>query len=118
MNNFPCFQKENESHLCQENGRNGNNKVLWIISAASSTKTTVTYVKNIGETLIEIAKCYEKLPLLLEQKQKSMMSRKWTKDGLKEQSVPINSPAFRMKTKVFFVNKIPEKSTEKANSYE
>ena len=57
MNSFPCFQKENKSHLCQENGRNlaGNNKVLWIISPASRTKTKVIYVKNIGETWIEIA---------------------------------------------------------------
>ena len=39
------------------------------------------------ETWIEIAKCYEKLPLLKERKQKSFMSRKKQKHGLKWQSV-------------------------------
>ena len=58
MNDFPCFQNEKKSHLCQENGRNmdWNSKVLWIISCALRTKKKVIYFKKMEETWIEKAK--------------------------------------------------------------
>ena len=89
MINFPCFQREEKSHLCQENCRNTawNSKVWQITSPASRRKTKAIYVKKMWETWIEIARCYEKLPLLKERKQKSFMSRKKQKHGLKWQSV-------------------------------
>ena len=83
MNSFPCFQSENKSLLCDENGRNldTNSNVSRIISSASRIKTKYMYVKKIEEksdsrnnflcfengnsshyrqeTWIEIAKCYE-----------------------------------------------------------
>ena len=89
MNSDTFFHNKNKSHLYQEDGRNKNwnSKVWWITSSASSTKTKVIDVKKMWETWIEIAKCYEKLPLLKERKQKSFMSRKKQKHGLKWQSV-------------------------------
>ena len=58
MNDFPCFQNEKKSHLCQENGRNmdWNSKVLWIISCPLRTKKKVIYFKKMEETWIEKAK--------------------------------------------------------------
>ena len=58
MNDFPCFQNENNSLLCQENGRNmdWNSKVSWIISCALRTKKKLIYFKKMEETWIEKAK--------------------------------------------------------------
>ena len=58
MNDFPCFQNENNSLLCQENGRNmdWNSKVLWIISCALKTKKKVIYFNKMEETWIVKAK--------------------------------------------------------------
>ena len=101
MNSDTCLHNKNKSHLYQEDDRNKkwNSKVWWITSSASSTKTKVIYVKKMWETWIEIAKCYEKLPLLKERKQKSFMSRKKQKHGLKWQSVINNFFYFQNENK-------------------
>ena len=101
MNGDTFFHNKNKSHLYQEDGRNKNwnSKVWWITSSASSTKAKVIYVKKMWETWIEIAKCYEKLPLLKERKQKSFMSRKKQKHGLKWQSVINNFFYFQNENK-------------------
>ena len=89
MINFPCFQREEKSHLCQENCKNTawNSKVWQITSPASRRKTKAIYVKKMGETWFEIANIYAWLPLLPQQKQKSFMPREKQKYRLKWQSV-------------------------------
>ena len=101
MKIFLCFQNDNKSHLCQGNCRNMDwiGKVLWITSPTSITKTKVTFVKKIAETLIEIANCYEELPLLPERKKKLFMWRKQQKDGLIQQSVMNNFSCFQNENK-------------------
>ena len=101
MNDFPCFQNENRSHLCQENGgkTDWNSKWCWITFSASRTKTKVIDVKKITKTWIEMAKCYDKLLLLPEGREKSFMSRKLQKHSLKKQSVTNNFSCFQNKNK-------------------
>ena len=101
MINFPCFQKEEKSHLCQENCRNiaWNSKVWRITSPSSRTKTKAIYVKKMGETWFKRANIYAWLPLLPQQKQKSFMSRKKQKHRLKWQSVINNFFYFKNENK-------------------
>ena len=128
------------SYLCQENSRNinWNRKVRWITSPFSRTKRKVIYVKEIAETWIEIARCYENLPLLPNDNkshlcQGNRQKMDWNSKGFWITSVvPITtkkrylyqensrnmdenskllwrtSPASRTKTKVTYVKKIAE----------
>ena len=150
MINFPSFQKEEKSHWWQENCRNiaWNSKGWRITSPASRTTTKAIYVKKMGKTWFEIANIYAWLPLLLQQKQKSFMSREKQKNGLKWQSVinnffyfknenkndlfqengenmewnnkvwRITSPSSRTKTNVIYVKKMTDTWIELAKCYQ
>ena len=101
MINFPSFQKNEKSHLCQENCRNiAWNSTVWrITSPASRTTTKAIYVKKSGETWFGIANIYAWRPFLPQQKQKSFMSIEKQKHGLKWQSVINNFFYFQNENK-------------------
>ena len=120
MKTFLCFQNDNKSHLCQGNCRNmdWNGKVLWITSLTSITKTKVTFVKKIAETLIEIANCYEELPCFQNEKKSHLCQGNRQKMHWNSKGFGITSVAPITTKKNIYVKKIAETWMKIANCYE
>ena len=91
MNNFPFFQNEKKSHLCQGNRQKNdwNSKVFWKTSVAPITTKKKYLCQENSRNMDENSKLL------------------WR-----------TSPASKTKTKVTYVNKIAETWIETAKCYE